>query len=63
MEWERRLASPLITGVDYGTRASTVLSVGASGSVAFEERTRDAGGAVTGVATLRFDRSASLHAA
>jgi uncharacterized protein with NRDE domain len=61
--WERRLASPLITGVDYGTRASTVLSVAASGAVVFEERTRDASGAVTGVATLRFDRSPSLHAA
>jgi uncharacterized protein with NRDE domain len=61
--WERRLASPLITGADYGTRASTVLTVAASGAVTFEERTRDAGGAVTGVAALRFDRSPSLHAA
>lgn len=61
--WERRLASPLITGVDYGTRASTVLSVAASGAVAFEERTLDAGGAVTGVAMLRFDQSPTLHAA
>ena len=39
MEWERRLASPLITGADYGTRSSTVLSMAASGKVHFEERT------------------------
>jgi len=52
--WERRLASPLITGVDYGTRASTVLSVAASGTVVFEERTRDADGATVEIAIHRF---------
>lgn len=61
--WERRLASPLITGVDYGTRASTVLSVAASGAVAFEERTRDAEGATVGTAAHRFDRSEGRRAA
>ena len=45
--WERRLAAALITGADYGTRASTVLTISHAGDVAFEERTRDAQGAVT----------------
>jgi uncharacterized protein with NRDE domain len=44
--WERRLASALITGPDYGTRASTVMTVSASGAVSFEERTLGADGAV-----------------
>lgn len=47
--WERRLASPLITGADYGTRASTVLTVSGAGDVRLEERSRDAAGGVTGV--------------
>ncbi len=37
VEWERRLASALIVGTDYGTRASTVLTVDASGKPRFEE--------------------------
>ena len=45
IEWERRLASALIVGVDYGTRASTVLVHRASGEVTMEERSLDAGGA------------------
>jgi len=48
VDWERRLSSALITGADYGTRASTVLTVGRSGSMRFEERTRGPGGEVTG---------------
>jgi len=47
LEWERRLASALITGADYGTRASTVLTVAASGEIRFEERTRGPDGEVT----------------
>ena len=50
LAWERRLAAALITGADYGTRASTVLTVSQAGEVHFEERTRDAEGAVTHVA-------------
>lgn len=46
--WERRLASPLIAGADYGTRCSTVLAVSREGKVAFEERSLDEGGRVTG---------------
>jgi uncharacterized protein with NRDE domain len=54
LEWERRLAAALITGQDYGTRASTVVSLGATGEVFFEERTRAADGSEAGRATQRF---------
>jgi len=54
LEWERRLAAPLITGPDYGTRASTVLTVNDRDEVQFEERTRGPDGAVTGTARHRF---------
>jgi uncharacterized protein with NRDE domain len=54
LEWERRLASPLITGADYGTRASTVVSRTGAGEVFFEERTRAADGSEAGRATQRF---------
>jgi len=37
IEWERRLSSALITGSDYGTRASTVLTIDAAGKARFEE--------------------------
>lgn len=53
IERERWLSSILITGETYGTRASTVLRVGAGASVRFEERTRGAAGEVT--ATSAFD--------
>ena len=54
LDWERRLASPLITGADYGTRASTVLCVGADGNVRFEERTREPDGAVAAIVREHF---------
>jgi uncharacterized protein with NRDE domain len=54
IEWERRLASSLITGAEYGTRASTVLTVSSSGDVTMEERTRDAKGEVQSVALDSF---------
>jgi uncharacterized protein with NRDE domain len=47
LEWERRLGAALITGKDYGTRASTVLAVTNHGETIFEERTRAPDGAVT----------------
>lgn len=56
LAWERRLSAALITGEDYGTRASTVLVVNADGDFEFEERTRDAAGGVTTVARFRRDR-------
>lgn len=64
IDWERRLASALITGPDYGTRASTVLTIAATGEAAMEERTRDAAGIVCGVAAERFSlqRGLLLHA-
>ena len=54
VEWERRLSPPLIAGTDYGTRASTVMIVGVSGEVRFEERSLSAAGEVTGTARERF---------
>ncbi len=54
IDWERRLAAALITGADYGTRASTVLSISSQGEVFLEERTRDAAGAVTHTVAQRF---------
>jgi len=54
IEWERRLASALITGEEYGTRVSTVLLVSSSGNVSFEERGRAADGSVTGTALQQF---------
>ena len=47
MAWERRLGTALITGHDYGTRASTVVAVTTIGEAIFEERTRAADGKVT----------------
>jgi uncharacterized protein with NRDE domain len=52
LQRERLLSPILITGTDYGTRASTVLRTGRHGA-RFEERTRDATGAVT--STVAFD--------
>lgn len=60
LAWERRLASALITGSDYGTRASTVVAVSAAGEVRFEERTRAADGSVTNVAQLFFAAATSF---
>jgi uncharacterized protein with NRDE domain len=47
LDWERRLGSALITGADYGTRASTVLAITGQGEAILEERTRAADGKVT----------------
>jgi uncharacterized protein with NRDE domain len=54
LTWERVLSPALIRGVRYGTRCSTVLMVGRDRRVIFEERTRDARGAVTGTARHEF---------
>ena len=54
IEWERRLGPALITGDDYGTRASTVLAVSGIGDALFEERTRGADGRVTQVVREAF---------
>jgi len=55
LAWERRLSPALITGEDYGTRASTVMRMSATGRVRFEERTRDATGTVTDSRTFSFE--------
>jgi uncharacterized protein with NRDE domain len=60
--WERRLAAAMIAGVDYGTRASTVLSVNDRGEVFFEERSRTDDGAVAGVSQYRFALRAPVGA-
>ena len=60
IEWERRLACALITGADYGTRASTVLTVSAGGGARLEERSRAADGSVAGVASHAFSLRPAL---
>ena len=55
IERERVLSSALIVTPEYGTRASTILSVANSGSVWFEERTRANDGAVSHVAKFDFE--------
>ena len=52
LAWERRLASALITGDDYGTRASTVVTISATGEICLEERTRAADGSVSGTVSF-----------
>lgn len=46
LEWERRLAPPLIVGADYGTRSTTVVSFASDGTVRMEEHTLDSEGHV-----------------
>jgi uncharacterized protein with NRDE domain len=52
--WERRLASALITGEDYGTRCSTVVLLRSAGTSIFEERTRAADGNIASTARHEF---------
>ena len=54
IEWERRLAAALITGADYGTRCSTVLTMTRDAAIAVEERTRKPDGSVAGIARHNF---------
>jgi uncharacterized protein with NRDE domain len=63
LEWERRLASALITGPDYGTRASTVLAVSVAGDIRLEERTRDPEGNVAARSNHAFRQIAAAGAA
>ena len=58
IEWERRLAAALITGEEYGTRCSTVMTWSRSGATAFEERTRGPDGGVASVVQHRFHAAA-----
>ena len=54
LAWERRLSSALITGEDYGTRASTLLAVDGAGLVRLEERTLDPAGITIGIVSERY---------
>ena len=54
VEWERRLSAALITGADYGTRASTILLARADGRISLDERTRAADGSEAGRAKHEF---------
>ena len=38
LEWERRLSAIFVRSADYGTRASTVLTLARNGQIVFEER-------------------------
>ena len=54
LEWERRLSATFILGEDYGTRASSLLSIEADGSVTFVERSFGPQGADQGEAGWHF---------
>ena len=51
---------PLIVGEEYGTRASTVMTLTAAGEAGFEERSRGPGGDLTGTVHERFVLEAVL---
>jgi uncharacterized protein with NRDE domain len=54
LERERLLSAPFIVSPVYGTRCSTVVTIGYDGAARLVERTFDAGGARTGEAEHRF---------
>ena len=56
IEWERRLSSPFIVGADvgYGTRCSTIVTLGRDGTARFVERTFDPAGDPVGDVEVRF---------
>jgi len=53
-EWERRLSSIRIVGGIYGTRCSTVVSIGTDGKTEFWERSYDREGGVVGTVQFSF---------
>lgn len=57
LEWERRLSSPFIVGEDvgYGTRSSTVVTLGRDGASRFVERTFDPAGRPIGEVDYTFE--------
>ncbi|HVE51726.1 MAG TPA: NRDE family protein [Casimicrobiaceae bacterium] len=54
LEWERMLSAPFIVEERYGTRSSSVVTIGRSGNVRFVERSFDAKGAIVGETEQRF---------
>jgi uncharacterized protein with NRDE domain len=53
-EWERLLSSPFIVSATYGTRCSTVVTVGDDGNVRLVERSFDPSGNATGDVDYHF---------
>lgn len=58
LEWERRLSAPFILSEAYGTRSSTVLTLGRDGEIRFLERSFTATGARLGEVSYRFASAA-----
>lgn len=54
LEWERLLSAAFIVGERYGTRASTVIKVGADGTATFDEQTWLPNGKAGGRRRFRF---------
>jgi len=53
LEWERLLSAVFVKSETYGTRASTVLTLGRNGAFRLEERRFGAGGAALGTRRIR----------
>ncbi len=47
-EWARKLSAPFVLDAEYGTRCSTILTIGVDGALAMAERRFDAAGNSTG---------------
>ncbi|MFO1313914.1 MAG: NRDE family protein [Burkholderiales bacterium] len=58
LQWERLLSSPFIASERYGTRCSTVLTIGRDGRARFVERTFGPEGATAGEVAYEFDVTA-----
>jgi uncharacterized protein with NRDE domain len=56
-EWARKLSAPFVLDPGYGTRCSTVLTIGGDGSLALVERRFDADGRTTGQSEHRLNGS------
>lgn len=55
LEWERLLSPPFIVSSAYGTRCSTVITIGVDGQVRFVERSFDPEGQVIGEIRVAFE--------
>jgi uncharacterized protein with NRDE domain len=60
-EWKRMLSSAFIVRPEYGTRCSTVFTLGRDGSANFVERSFDAAGNMTGETAHAFTVAAPAH--
>ncbi len=54
-EWARKLSAPFVLDPEYGTRCSTVLTIGLDGDCALVERRFDAEGRVSGQSEHRLN--------